>query len=388
MDNHKDVIPMKKFFRYSLISLSTMLATLTNVHATSYQIFSGLNFSNPAALNSVKKNEFILGGTTLVSQFGFNGTAAGIYGTASSSTTDFLPYGRFAMRASPKVVVSLDITQPYYTDILYPNDSIVNLFATQTVLRDTNFSPKISYQVNDRLALGIGFDANNLYDGQLSFVLNPNGNLANKASSWGYGWDVGLFYVLRPTTFLNLSYYSKIVQHARGTSTWGSATNNSFSADAKLPATYIANIIQMLSAQWALSGTARYTQWNTLRYTVLQNTAAAAVITVPDHFYNNVSLEAATRYQVNTKWAVLGAFDYEPNVQPTFTRNVGLPTYTRFIPALGAEYEFVKGLKGKFVYAYVYSRPPINMTIATGQTITGRVGVNANAFDLSLIYDV
>ncbi len=378
---------MKKVLKYSVIFFCSIVAT-TSAYATSYQVFADLSYSNPAALNSVKQGELILGGTALYSRFHFTGIAAGVPGSATSHTSDFLPYGRLAMRLSPKLVASLDITQPYYTNIQYPRNSVVNLFATETFIRDTNYSPKLSYQVTERLALGAGIDLNNLYNAQLNFVVPPFGVMTNKADSWAYGWDAGLFYVMTPATFLNLSYYSQIIQHATGVSNWGPLTNNSLSADVKLPATYIGNIIQMLSPIWALSATVRYTQWDILRYTVLQNTALGATITVPDHFYNNISTELATHYQINNKWGALAAIDYEPNVQPTYTRNVGLPTYTRIYPAIGAEYELAKGLKAKFIYSHIFAKPPINMSIATGEHIQGHDYLNADAFDFSINYDV
>jgi long-chain fatty acid transport protein len=298
------------------------LIAASSTYATSYEIFADLSYTNPAALNSVKDYEFVIGGAGVFSTFHYSGTAAGVQGTTTSNTSDVLPYGRFAKRFSPKIVASFDISQPIYTNIQYPLNNFANGFATATVMRDTNYSPKLSYQATPQLALGIGFDANDFYNGQLNFAVPPFGNMTNRASSWGYGWDAGLFYVFSPATFLNLSYYSQIIQHASGFSRWGAIQNNSLSADVKLPATTIVNLIHMLSPVWALSGTVRYAQWSTLRYTVLQNNALGVPITVPDHFYNNFSYELATHYQINEKWGVIGAFDYEPNVQPTFTRNI------------------------------------------------------------------
>lgn len=383
---------MKKLFKLSALSLSGLvsLMALTDSHATSYQIFADNNFANPAALNSVKHEEIIMGSMVLNSRFHFTGTAAGVSGSTTSRTNDVLPYGRFAVRLSPQFVASLDITQPYYTNIQYPRNSLINLFATETFIRDTNYSPKLSYQVTPRLALGAGIDANNLYNGQLNFVVPPFGVLTNKADSWAYGYDLGLFFVATRATFLNLSYYSAIVQHANGRSNWGPFTNNSLQADVKLPATTILNVIQMLSMKWALSATIRYAQWNPVAYTVIQNTAlpGGPTITVPDHFYNNISTELATHYQINDKWGALGAIDYEPTVQPTYTRNPGLPTYNRFVPAIGAEYEIGKGLKAKLIYAHIFSKPPINMTLATGAHIQGHDYLNADAVDFSINYDI
>ena len=180
---------MKKFSKFAALSLSSVisLAAFTSAHATSYQIFTNIGFTNPASLNSIKKAEFIMGGLIINSRFHFTGTAAGVRGSTTSRTEDYLPYGRVAMRFSPKWVGSFDITQPYFTDIQYPRNSVVKFFATETFIRDTNFSPKVSYQATERLALGAGLDFNNLYNGQLNFVVPPLGVMTNKADSWAYG---------------------------------------------------------------------------------------------------------------------------------------------------------------------------------------------------------
>jgi long-chain fatty acid transport protein len=316
---------------------------------------------------------------------------APIPGSTTSYTDDFLPYGRVAMRFAPQWVGSIDITQPYYTNIQYPRNSFINQFATDTIIRVTNYSPKVSYQVLPCLALGLGLDISNMYNGTLNFVVPPFGVLTNKAESWAVGFDAGVFYTVRLGTYLSLSYYSAMVHHADGQSTWGPFTNNRFSADVKLPATTSFNVIQYLSPAWLLSGVIRYSQWDPVRYLVLQNTAlpGGPTLTIPDHFYNNIMVELDTHYQINQKWGVLGGLQYEPNVQPTSTRNPGLPTYNRLVvPVIGAEYEMVKGLKAKLIYAHVFSNAPLNMSIATGQHINGHSYLNVDAFDFSINYDV
>jgi long-chain fatty acid transport protein len=300
-----------------------------------------------------------------------------------------LPYGRLAFRLSPQIVAAIDITQPYFTDFRYGN-SFIAPFSNSTFIRDTNISPKVSYQINQRLAVGAGLDINNLYNAQLNFAVPPFGQLTNSAESWAVGFDLGIFYVATKSTFLNLAYYSQIVQHASGYSAWGPLVNNNLSADVKLPATIIGNVIQMLSPVWALSGTIRYAQWDAVTFTTIRNTAlpGGPTITVPDQFFNNFSYELATHYQFNEKWGGLAALDYEPNVQPTWTRSPGLPTYTRVIPAVGAEYELTKGLKGKLIYAHVFSKAPINMNIAGPLHIQGHDYVNVDSWSLSFTYDV
>lgn len=379
---------MKRLFcKIVLLSIIASQFIFSNAYASSYQIFGDLMFDNPATLNRVKKGQMIIGGAVVNPRIRFVGTASGVSGSASSRVLDLIPYGRLAVRLTPKLVIGVDITQPYYTDVQYPRDSIVKSFSTETIIRDTNFSLRGSYQVTKQLALGLGLDANNLYNGQLNFNLAPLGLITNKADGWAYGWDAGLFYTITRSTFLSLSYFSRIIQHLNGVSQWGPLTNKSLSAHLPLPATTILNITQMLSPYWALSGTLRYTQWNTLRYVNLQNTAAGNIL-IPSFFFSNVSAELGTRYQLNQKLALFGSFNYEPNVQPTWTRNPGLPTYTRYRPAIGGEYTLTKGLKAKMIYGHTFSKPPIDITSATGAVAKGRIHLNTDIYVLSIIYDV
>lgn len=210
-----------------------------NVFAAAYQIFSELAYDNPAALNSVKKGQIVLGMGIPTVTFHFKGSNGPLYGRADASGTNVLPFGRLAWRLSPKIVTSLDITNPVYSDFKYPVDSVVSTLGTSTVMIGRNYSPKISYEIKPGLAVGVGFDAHNFSNLQLSFAAAPFGELANRASGWAYGWDAGIFYALTQTTFASLSYYSQLNHEDTGTSSWGPFATDNYQANVVLPADQI-----------------------------------------------------------------------------------------------------------------------------------------------------
>lgn len=350
-----------------------------------YQLFANIAYSNPAELAGVKNRELLLGGTALFPVFIFSGMYNSTYGRATSHASGFIPYGRLAWRLNPKIVAGLNITEPAFTTINYGNNSIVSAYSVSTIVRDVDIGPQLSYQVTPRLSVGAGLDANRMYNLQLNFAVPPNGVLTNKFSNWGYGWNAGLSYGLTPSTFLNLSYYSKITHHAYGTSTWGGHASTRDNTTISLPATYTLNVIQLLSSKFLLSGTLRFIQWNVQRYVNLNNTAAGN-FSFPQSYSNGWDMQLAGRYQAAPQVGVLGALSYDTNVESTPYRPVGLPTYSVFVPAVGVDYSFAKSWMVKLIYAHAFSHPSIRLAGLPGPLV-GNVKINANLVDLSIKYD-
>lgn len=361
-----------------------------NVFAAAYQIFSELAYDNPAALNSVKKGQIVLGMGIPTVTFHFKGSNGPLYGRADASGTNVLPFGRLAWRLSPKIVTSLDITNPVYSDFKYPVDSVVSTLGTSTVMIGRNYSPKISYEIKPGLAVGVGFDAHNFSNLQLSFAAAPFGELANRASGWAYGWDAGIFYALTQTTFASLSYYSQLNHEDTGTSSWGPFATDNYQANVVLPATTSLNIIHLLSKQWVLSTTLRYIQWQPYQHLYQRNTALPVNSGFLDFtlgYKNSWSGQLASRYQINEHWAVKGALEYDSNLQPLIYRPVGLPADQIGMLAMGGEYALTKECSASLVYIRGLSRPKLQNIGIIGP-VDGRINVNANIVSLNLTWNI
>src|SRR5690606_38506623 len=109
-----------------------------------------------------------------------------------------------------------DITQPLFLDFEYPSPSFIDRATIDTRLRSVDYSPRVSWQVNEKLAVGAGLNINNIYEALFSFRVNPFGTLTNRGDSWGLGWNVGALYSPKLGTYLGLSYFSKIIHHLDG----------------------------------------------------------------------------------------------------------------------------------------------------------------------------
>lgn len=381
---------MKKISINSLRCSILLSIVSSNVFAAAYQIFPELAYENPAALNSVKKGQVILGIGIPTIKFRFNGSNGPFSGQASTVETNVLPYGRFAWRLSPKIVTSLDITNPVYSDFKYPVNSIVSALSTSTVMIGKNYSPKLSYEIKPGLAVGVGFDAHNFSNLQLSFAAPPFGELSNRASGWAYGWDAGIFYALTQTTFASLSYYSQMNHEDTGTSTWGPFSTDNYRANVVLPATTSLNIIHLLSKQWVLSATLRYIQWKPYQHIYQYNTALpvnSGFLDFPIFYKNSWSGLLASRYQINEHWAVKGALEYDSNLQPLIYRPLGMPADQIGLIAAGGEYAFTKQWSGSLVYIHGFSNPKLQNIGPIGP-VNGHVRINGNSVALSVTWNI
>ncbi|STX27688.1 outer membrane protein [Legionella beliardensis] len=375
--------------RKALLTLNGigLIAFPLALNAAAYQIFPYLAYENPATLNLVQKAEIIGGVLIPTVKFHFSGTNGDRAGTANSKETDYLPYGRGALRLNEQWVASFDITRPMYADIRYPLNSVVNNLVTNTVILDTDFSPKISYEIKKGLAVGVGFNANYLYDAELSFSAPPYGQVANKASNWAYGWNAGISYALSKVTILNASYYSKINHITPGTSAWGPFFSADFSSNLILPATYTLNLIQIFPPKWALSGIVRFLEWKPYKEIFMKNLATSRTLIFPANYNNSWSAAAFANYTLNDKWQFRGGFQYESSPQSIAFRPVGLPTYSNRLILTGIEYAFKKNWSAQLLYGYGFTNPPINTRGSNGP-VRGRINIDANIVDLSLKWKV
>ena len=176
-------ITIKKIFLLLLISYFQV--TQANV----IQYFLGTSYSNPADINNINQTELIIG-TTAVNTFAkFTGTST--YGTGTASTNEFnsLPYFLGAIRLNSQWVIGLNISQPYFANVQFGDNSIVKGDTTQTYLRDVDINPQISYKANEQLSVGAGLVANYMYTALNNSFVAGTGYVVNSAPTWYYGWD-------------------------------------------------------------------------------------------------------------------------------------------------------------------------------------------------------
>lgn len=350
-----------------------------------YQIFHTLAYDNAAKLNSIGQARLIFGVTDPLVDISYSGQINTQNGSVSSHTDTFLPYLSIGYRINPKSVLAFEITHPIFANIQFPETSFVNTVATDSIIFDTNYSPKLSLQLTDHIALGIGFDANNVSNAQVNFM-DAGTEVINKSQGWQYGWDAGIAIQLNKTNFLNFSYYSKInFDQLTGYSQQGVVRQNNFSNNVVIPDTYTLNLTHLLSETWLIFETIHYIQWSEANYLAMRNSAIGS-FTIPLNYHDSASFLIGARHQLREKWSITGIVEYQTSPQSTQYRPIGLPTSALTVIGADLEHTFHQNWTVDLRNTYIFANPPIHQSGPPLQN--GQMAINVIIIDAGLTWKI
>lgn len=386
--------------RYILATLFSLVAF--NASANVLQYFTGISYSNPAELFKVKKNEFILGGTGFYVAAKFTGSALNLnsflyeQGSSDTNRVSLLPYGRIASRINNKLVWGVDITEPFHSNLDWGDRAFTRYAATQTLMTDVDVSPRFSFAFTQKFYGGAGLNFNFLKNNETNWALPINqtqyASLINRTSSFGLGYNVGLYYMLNTSNFFGASYYSSIKQKTRGASLFDGDVNNDIQFNFRMPATTVLNYVHLFNPTWLMSLQAFRSEWNANQYARILNTAARAPLSsdfiFTMHYQESWAFNAAVRHQLNEKTGLtlIGVLDNGP--EQDNLRTINFPSDKQYFIALSTDYHFTKATSIELLYGHGFSKTLIGNTIPiNGQSLpftTGRVRINADVIDLKL----
>ncbi|BCA96423.1 membrane protein [Legionella antarctica] len=385
--------------RTQFMGLLCMLAL--NAHANVIQYFAGISYNNPSELFKVKNDLFLIGSTGSYADLKFTGSVLNFNtlqydsGTNHSQTYTPLPYGRLAKRFNEKIVFALDVTQPFNSNLNWGNHAFTRYANTQNYLTDVDVSPKISYALSQKWKIGGGLNFNFLANNEVNFAV-PTGQftsdiLTNPTSSFGLGFNLGATYIINKTNFLGLTYYSRIRQNTKGTSTLGPLVNPNLEFSFFMPTTIVANYVHIFSPEWLISVSGYRSDWSVNQQVRLYNTAVPPPMSnfVFDmHFGNSYAFIAAVRKQVNEQLGLtlVGMRDGGP--EKDNLRTITFPSYAQYFIGLSGDYHFNKSTSIELLCGHLISHPSIqNRVVVTNTSIpftTGKVNINVEVVDLKL----
>ncbi len=392
------------------------------VLASNFQFFSGIDYNNPADLTFlVQDTQIILGfeyfppaphvtfkGSVMVPDPTGMGNNVVTTGTAKNIGNSSFPYGRIAKRLSKQWVASLDVTEPFKSDIIYPGDSIVRYVVTDSIIHSVDVAPSVAYQFGgglSNLAVGFGLDAmymkialNSKYPSfpippNIPFGAGPDAIFTNGASSWNYGWHAGAIYHVSKSTILAASYFSAIKQKfSHGESTFtGFPDSHDFATSLNLPATSNFSLTQFIGEKMIVFAQASYSQWHRLQQTILYNTAGpASEIVLNFHYRNTWRYGLAGRYSLTPDLSLGGIICYDSTPTNNADRNLALPGANLFILGGSAEYKLTKelALQLEYGHAFTINVPLNNVEEGSGITTVGNASIYGNIFGVQLSFNI
>ncbi len=363
--------------------LSILALSFTNcAYGDVGQILSDYFFQNPADLGGIQQQQMILGNVFVAPSMEFNGTALGGTGRARTSTFDTLPYLLADTRFSDKFVLGFNIVPCQYGDLVWPEDSVVAHDSTVTKVYYYRLGFQSSYQLTDRLVLGLGVGLEYNYLQELDAVVGDLGNEVNKVSGLNRYMDAGFTYQITPKHALIAAMYSPVNTYGNGTSTLHGAVSNNFSMNIVDAAVLFAGLQHNFSEQWFLEEKVYWSAWRAQTTSTLLNTTRGNYIYRTD-WSDTWSYQLSGQYTSSDKLAWLAGMMYETNPAPLVTNAIGYPLAPSLYVYGGLDVAFNQSLHLQLFYGY--SIFILNAKIDNGFSL-GTVSADTQSGVLQLTY--
>lgn len=339
-------------------------------------------YQNPAELSVINHYQITAGNIWINPVSNFTGTAYGVTGNANSNVTDYLPYILSAYRIKEKFVLGFNVTPSGYGHLNWPEDSFVSPASTTTNVRYYRYGFQSSYQINDDLALGVGFNIEENAKYQLNFVIPGQGNQINSITGLNYTGDFGLYYKINSKTYVSLAGYTQVNTYGHGTSSIGSVVNNNLSFNiTEAPVIYI-GLKRFQTEQWFIEGKIYWSGWTIQKNIDFTNTTTGTYV-VPTNWKDVWSFQATTRYALKENLALLGSIIYETNPVPLATNAIGYPLAASGALSGGLDITLTNNLSIQGIYSYGAFLPNSPIDNATSN---GMINAHFQAGVMQFIY--
>ena len=346
------------------------------------QILNDNFYQNPAELNVVNIFQVIAGTVFINPVFEFNGISYGVNGNAKSKVTDYLPYVLGAFRLNDRLVLGFNATPSGYGHLEWPVDSIVSQAGTVTDVRYYRYAFQASYQINENLALGMGFNIEDNAKYQLNFVVPGQGNQINSITGLNYTGDFGLYYKIDSKNYLTMAGYTQVNTYGHGSSNIGSIVNTNLSFNiTEAPIVYV-GLEHFMNDKWFMEGKVYWSGWTIQKNIDFVNTTTGSY-SVPTNWRDVWSFQLTTRYTLIDKVALLGSIIYETNPVPLATNAIGYPLAASGSLSGGVDIALRKDLSIQVIYGYGAFLP--NSPINNANSV-GTINAHFQAGVLQLIY--
>lgn len=353
------------------------------------------SFYNPAGLTRISRQDGIFSLITDISNTQFKGQTnvsptVGDFsqntGLAQGGDMRLLPTFLYGAPLDDKWGFGFNVTSPFDVTTNYGQNEFTRYTLSKIDLRIFDLSPSVAYRVLPYLSIGLGIDANRA---EIKFnQVNTTDSIVNdqlnqsEMTDWAPGWNAGVLWEIDPSTRAGLSYRSSIFHQLYGTSD-SAGQETRAKARLKLPPTTLFSLYHNFSSQWALMGSAQYTQWSKTNSFLLTNILSPTGVTsliLQSHLRNTWLFSLGADYHWTSAFVTRCGIGFDQSAVASSNRTIIMPDSDRYIAAAGLGYRFTDTLSSDLGYSHIFARrSSINHAMVDGsQTIT-----NVGNLDLS-----
>lgn len=364
-------------------------------------------FYNPAGLSRLGGKQIAVIGSLINPSVKFSDTGSspaaasgqplgGNGGDAGSLA--FVPSAYFAMDVNPQIKFGLGINAPFGLKTEYETGWAGRFQALKSEVKTINVNPALSYQLNDMVSLGLGFDYQKI-DAELTnnVVLGAgvvgSAKVSGSDNAWGYNF--GALFQVNPETRIGLAYRSSISYKLSGdllvTGPTGAVVQNpSVTADIEMPDSLSFSGFSQIDSKWDVMGDITWTGWSKFKELRVVNSSTGATASLTNENWNDTyrfSVGANHHYNENWTARVGAAFDQAPVSDAD--RTARIPDNDRTWLSLGGQYKPNKQSALDFGYAHLFVKDSVisnNKGGAAGTASTtfygNLVGTYSNSVDI------
>jgi long-chain fatty acid transport protein len=284
-------------------------------------------FYNPGSVSHLKGNSVSAGVSLTAESTAFrDANSQQQFHTNSPISTPFTGYGVWGPKDS-KFKFGMGVYTPFGSTIKYEDGWSGRYALTQMKLLSVFFQPTVSYKVNDKLGIGVGF----VYGyGHIDLskdlpIANANGqqstaNLTGTAG--GMGYNLGIYYKPIEKVSIGLSYRSQVnMKLNKGTATFNvpaslqsSFPSGNFSTTLPLPQVLTLGVAVNATEKLLLTADVNYIGWGSyksLSFDYAQNTSSLKDSESPRNYKNTYAIRLGGQYTLSEKIMLRAGMNYE-----------------------------------------------------------------------------
>lgn len=292
-------------------------------------------------------------------------------------------------------------------NVNYGLNSFIRDEAVSAQMHTFDLNPRVSYQINPNVAVGVGLDALDFTNGELtSRVFLPGEPLFTAIGgmhSWAFGWDAGIFATLHKGTYASLAFFSPITEQNKGYSALALQEDSLFNPNARVqlkfvPATLVLRLTQFLTSNWWVQFMGAFDEASAEKQLLIQNLATEPQYVKAANLNNSFMLSLETQYQFNYWSAFLVGGSFEEGVFPIQTNEINMPGGHQWAVFGGPVLNITKIVSLQLLYTHVWANSNLNYNVVslfpnqgeengfTPLRIVGRTHTNENLVELKLSF--
>jgi len=381
-------------------------------------------YYNPAGLARMTGRQFTATGSAIRPSVRFSNqgsasaTGSALIGGDGGDAGKWTPVPAlyYATDVRPGLRFGIGLQSPFGLKTEYGAGWVGRYQALNSELKTLDINPAVSYQISEKLSLGMGISAQyaevdlsraidfgSVCIGRLGAAacvpsgFRPqakDGRIALDGSDWAFGFNLGALFTPSANSRIGLAYRSPMRHEFSGgmarfdkpaglpgpLAAAAAFADTGATAGLDLPESINLSGYLELDPKWSVMGDINWTRWSRFNELRVRFSNGAPDSVVREEWRNTVRVGVAVNYRYNDAWKMRAGLAYDQSPVKDEFRTPSVPDANRTILGLGVQYKPVPNSAWDFGYAHVFIKDAsINRADPpAGGTLTGNYSNDVN----------